>query len=114
MSELTVQEWKTFLKARIVQEKGKDAEALPVFDRLLAQHPNDPHLQSSRAFALQRLGRAEEAVASRIAARYSVLGNSLTGPADEPDVWITNLKDVLDDADEFEQAGGIAASLVAW
>src|SRR4051812_39315070 len=64
MDQLSLDDWKHFLKARVVQEQGKDADALAVFDELLARHPNNSHLNASRAFALQRLGRTHEAAAN--------------------------------------------------
>jgi hypothetical protein len=114
MSQLSVQDWKTFLKARITQEQGKDQDALKVFEQLLKSNPNNPHLISSRAFALQRLGREDEAAASRLEAKYAVLGTSLSGAADDPEVWTTQLKSLLGETEKFEASGSVTAGLVAW
>jgi predicted Zn-dependent protease len=111
---LSLQEWKTFLKARITQEQGKDQDALKVFDQILASHPNDPHLIASRAFALQRLGREEESAASRLEAKYAVLGTSLVGAADQPDTWTAQLKSLVNEVDRFEASPAAAATMVAW
>ncbi|WP_091993610.1 tetratricopeptide repeat protein [Paraburkholderia lycopersici] len=114
MSELSMQDWKVFLKARIEQEQGKDEEALHVFDDLLAKYPGDPHLSASRAFALQRLGRTDEAAAAHVAAKYAALGRTLVGNQDKPDLWTSQLSSVLTDVDNFEKSGKLAAALVAW
>ena len=108
--QLSVSEWKVFLKARIAQEQGKDQEALAVFDELLAAHPDNAHLVSSRAFALQRLGREEEAQASRIAAKYAALSKSLSGTADDPKAWTQSLNDLVEKID----ATDFSTKLVAW
>ena len=114
MSELSLADWRRFLKARIQQEQGKDAEALKTFDELLASNPNNPHLISSRAFALQRLGRDDEAAAHRIEAKYAVLGNSLVGDADDPEVWAAQLKALLGESERFETTGAIGSTLIVW
>jgi predicted Zn-dependent protease len=115
MAEMTVADWTTFLRARIEQERGQDAQALSVFERLLEKYPNDPHLNSSRAFALQRLGREQEAIASSIAARYTSLGQALVGPNDTPDVWISALQDVVEELERPERAAEAAARpLMVW
>jgi predicted Zn-dependent protease len=105
--------WRTFLKARITQEQGKDQEALKVFDELLLAYPDNPHLLASRAAALQRLGREDEAIAGRIAAKYASAAKTLVGPADTPEAWVSRLKNMQADLDRFESSGAIA-SAVAW
>jgi predicted Zn-dependent protease len=114
MSTLSVSEWKSFLKARILQEEGQDEKALTVFEELLSAHPDDPHLQSSRAFALERLGRPEEARANRVAVKYADLGKTLIGPADKPEAWIGQLSNLLNATEEAELKGAVASSVVAW
>lgn len=114
MSNLSLSDWRTFLKARIDQEEGNDEQALKVFERLLALNPNNQHVVSSRAFALERLGRADEAIADRIAVKYADIGKTLIGPADKPDVWTRQLSGLLDDADSTERNNMVASALVAW
>jgi len=114
MDQLSLPEWKRFLKARIAQEQGKDQEALKTFEDLLAAHPNNAHLISSRAFALQRVGRDDEAAANRIEAKYATLGKSLVGEADDPEVWTAKLKSLLGDTEKFETSGTIASTLIVW
>ena len=114
MANLSVQDWKTFLDARLTQEKGDDAKALQVFDELLAVYPDNRHLQSSRAFALERLGRGEEAIASRIAVKYAEIGRTLIGPADKPDAWTQQITSLLDDVEEAKANNALSAALIAW
>jgi hypothetical protein len=114
MSSLSAEDWKTFLEARIQQENGADEQALKVFEALLAAHPDDRHLQASRAFALERLGRAEEAVADRISAKYTELGRTLVGSKDKPDVWTEQLQSLVGDIDQASTNKIAAAALMAW
>jgi hypothetical protein len=114
MAEMTVADWKNFLEARIEQERGNDERALSVFDGLLERYPDNAHLSSSRAFALDRLGRGQEAAASRIAARYAGLGQALVGANDTPDVWISALRDVVNDADQPGKNVSVAPGPIAW
>jgi len=114
MSELSMQDWKVFLKARIEQEQGKDDQALEIFDSLLAKYPGDPHVAASRAFALQRLGRTDDAAAAYVAAKYAALGRTLVGGQDKPDLWSSQLSSVLTEVDDYEKSGKLAATLVAW
>jgi predicted Zn-dependent protease len=114
MSQLTVSDWKSFLEARIEQEQGKDESALARFESLLGRYPDNPHLLASRTFALQRLGRAEEAAASQIAAKYAELGRTLVGEKDQPEVWTSQLQATISELDDFQKSGKIASVLMAW
>jgi predicted Zn-dependent protease len=114
MSELTIQDWKVFLRARIEQEQGKDQQALQVFEALLQKYPGNSHLAASRAIGLQRLGRTDDAAAASIAAKYAALGRTLTGEQDKPEVWSAQLNSVLGEADDFQKSGKLAATLIAW
>lgn len=114
MADLSVDQWKTFLHARLLQESGKDAEALEVFDRLLTLHPTNPHLQSSRAFALERLNRGSEAVPARVAAAYAKAASSLVGNADKPEDWTAELKNLISEVELTERGRPLTAALVAW
>ena len=114
MSQLSVNDWKLFLEARIEQEQGKDASALARFESLLDRYPDNPHLLASRTFALQRLGRADEAVASQIAAKYAELGRTLVGERDRPEVWTSQLHATVSELDEFQKSGKVASVLMAW
>ncbi len=114
MSEMTVQDWKVFLRARIEQEQGKDQEALLTFEALHQKYPGDAHLAASRAFSLQRLGRTDEAAAASIAAKYAVLGRTLVGDRDESEEWTNQLNAVLGEVEDFEKSGKLAATLIAW
>jgi tetratricopeptide (TPR) repeat protein len=53
----------TFNHALALQRDDRDAEALPVWDALLAEHPDLRSATFNRALALQRLGRRAEAIA---------------------------------------------------
>lgn len=114
MNDLSIQDWKVFLKARIEQEQGKDDHALRVFDSLLAKYPGNAHLAASRSYALQRLNRTGEAAAAQIAAKYAALGRTLLGEHDRPELWVAELQTTLTEVDEFERSGKLAASVVAW
>lgn len=114
MSQLSLADWKLFLKARIDQEQGNDNDALNIFDKLLQKYPDDPHLLASRTFALSRLDREEEARASHVATKYAMLGRTLIGEQDIPERWAGELKNVLGDIEELERGGKISASLVMW
>ena len=113
VDDLNADEWIAFLKARILQEKGNDAEALPVFERLLAGHPRNPHLLSSRAMALKRLGKPEVLVA-KIAAEYAEAGRRFVGPGDKPDVWVEKMTALLSALEKKDADAFVADSLVAW
>jgi hypothetical protein len=114
--QLTVGEWKTFLQARIKQEQGKDSDALPIFESLLAAHPHNVHLLASRAYALSRLKRGEDATASIIDAEYSQAGQTLVGSKDRPDLWGEKLTTLLGQIDQVEKTktAGIAIGAVPW
>lgn len=114
MANLTSDQWKTFLNARLLQEQGKDAEALDVFDKLLSANPTNPHLQASKAFALERLDRKGDAAAARIAAAYSKAAVSLSGDADRPESWTSELNNLLNEIQQVERGRGISPVLVAW
>jgi hypothetical protein len=114
MNDLSIQDWKVFLKARIEQEQGKDDQALRVFDSLLTKYPANQHLAASRSYALQRLNRGGEAAAALIAAKYAALGRMLVGDQDRPELWTSQLHSTLADVDEFERSGRLAAAVVAW
>lgn len=114
MPDLTTDQWKSFLNARILQEQGKDAEALEMFDKLLAANPSSTHLQSSRAFALERLNRRGDAASARIAAAYSKTAASLSGEADKPEAWTSELTNLLNEVQQLEKGRSISAALVAW
>jgi hypothetical protein len=111
--QLTVDEWRTFLKARIKQEQGHDADALPVFESLLVFHPRNPHLLASRTFALARLKQGENAAASVIEAEYSQAGQTLVGANDKPDQWEAKLNSLLTQLEQYEKSNFQAASMVA-
>lgn len=104
--------WRVFLKARITQEQGKDQDALKAFEDLLLAHPDNPHVLASRAASLQRLGREDEAIAGRIAAKYAAAAKSLAGPADTPEAWTSRMKGMLTDLERFETSGALASAIV--
>lgn len=112
--EMTADEWKTFLQARISQEQGRDAEALPIFERLLAAHPRNVHLLASRTFALARLNRGSEAATAKISAEYSDLGSTLVGPNDKPDAWIAKLTSMVSEMEQVQTRGFAAQTMAAW
>lgn len=114
MNQLSIQDWKTFLRARIDQERGRDEQALGIFETLLRTYPDNPHLQASRSFALTRLRREPEAAASQIAAKYANLGRTLVGDKDNPEVWNNKLNMLLSDIEGFEKSGAMAAAAIAW
>jgi hypothetical protein len=115
MATLSVSDWKTFLKARLLQEQGDDKQALSIFDDLLAKYPEDKHVKSSRAFALERLGRGDEAAATRIAVKYADLGRTLVGKSDKPEVWAEEINGILKDIESADVKGvATASALVAW
>jgi len=114
MDELTVPEWKSFLGARITQENGDDGKALEIFDELLKLHPTNPHLLGARAFALQRLGRKEDAIAAQLESSYSELGKSLTGTRDVPEVWTARLKSLLEETEAPEALMAAGGATIAW
>jgi predicted Zn-dependent protease len=111
---MNLNEWGEFLQARITQEKGNDAEALDVFEALLAKHPTNPHLQASRAHTLRRLGREQEAVAAVIAARYASLAQTLVGEADNPEAWVATMVDLANDAERAAKGEPFATAAMAW
>lgn len=113
MSQMTVNDWKLFLKARIAQEQGQDKKALTVFEDLLEKYPRHPHLLASRSFALSRSGRDKEATASVIAAKYAELGRALVGEADQPEAWSRELEGLVEQLDS-ERGNVLASALVAW
>jgi len=114
--QLTTGEWKVFLRARILQEQGDDAGALPVFNSLLAAHPRNAHLLASRTYALARLGQGESAISSTISAEYSQAGQALVGVRDKPDQWEAKLNDLLSQLDQAERANfqTVAFEAVPW
>ena len=112
--EMTTDEWKTFLQARITQEQGRDSEALPIFERLLDAHPRNAHLLASRTFALARLNRASEAATAKISADYADAGRALVGANDKPDVWIGKLTSMLSEMDQVQTRGFAAQMMAAW
>ena len=114
MSDLTTDQWKTFLNARLLQEQGKDAEALDSFERLLAANPTNAHLQASKAFALDRLNRKGDAAAARIASAYSKAAAQLSGEADKPEAWSAELGSLLGEIQQVEKGRGFSAVMVAW
>lgn len=114
MSELSLNEWKAFLTARIAQEQGDDEKALKTFEELLRIHPDNVHLQSSVSFALERLGRGKEAAGTRIAAKYAQLASSLSGGNDQPDAWNAALSSVVADIDHAELRGSVSPVLMVW
>lgn len=111
--DLSIDEWTTFLKARINQEKGNDEQALQTFEQLLISHPRNPHLLSSRAIALKRLNRPDMLMA-KVAAEYAELGRTLVGPNDKPDVWVDKLTELLSATQTKDSDAFVASSLVAW
>lgn len=114
MPDLTIDQWKAFLSARLLQEQGKDSEALETFDRLLAASPGNAHLQASRAFALDRLNRKSDAVGARIAVAYSKAAAALSGDADKPDAWTSELSNLLNEVQGLEKGRGLSAAMAAW
>ncbi len=112
--DLSSKEWRTFLEARIQQENGNDAEALDVFESLYRRHPGNPHLKASRAYALQRLGRASEADLIRIDAEYSEAGRTLIGERDEPEAWISRLSSLVESLDKGVSKSLVSSSMVDW
>jgi len=114
MPDLSPDQWKTFLNARLLQEQGKDADALEAFDKLLSANPTSAHLQSSRAYALERLNRRGEAASARIAAAYSKTAAALIGDADKPDAWTAELNTLLNEVQQLEKGRSISTVMIAW
>lgn len=115
MTELSTTDWKAFLNARIIQEKGDDEKALKTFEGLLEKYPHNQHLKSSRAFALERLNRGVEALADRISAKYAEIGRQLTGDADKPEAWNAELSEILENVERAEDGISLSAgAFVAW
>lgn len=114
MPDLTTDQWKAFLNARLLQEQGKDAEALDGFERLLAANPTNAHLQASKAFALDRLNRKGDAIAARVSAAYSKAAAQLSGDADKPEAWTTELGSLLNEIQQVEKGRGFSTVMVAW
>lgn len=114
MASLNTEQWKSFLNARLLQEQGKDSEALEAFDKLLASSPGNQHLQASLAFALERLDRRGDATAARIAAAYSRASAALSGEADKPEAWTAELSTLLGEIQQVEKGRSISPVLVAW
>ncbi len=114
MAGLNTEQWKSFLNARLLQEQGKDGEALETFNKLLASDPGNQHIQASRAFALERLDRKGDATVARIAAAYSKASAALSGEADKPEAWTAELSSLLGELQQVEKGRGISAVLVAW
>lgn len=112
--ELSANEWKAFLTARIQQEKGDDEGALEAFGELLGKHPRNEHLLTSRAYALSRLGRADAARIALIDAKYTAAGKDLVGDRDEPDAWVSRLSGLLEALEASPNRALAAASAVAW
>ena len=112
--ELSASEWKAFLTARVEQEKGDDEGALAIFDELLAKHPRNEHLLSSRGYALSRLGRADDAQIARIDAEYTAAGKDLVGDKDDPDAWLRRLSGLLESLEANPERAMVAGSAVAW
>ncbi|HVZ39473.1 MAG TPA: hypothetical protein VHI13_09360 [Candidatus Kapabacteria bacterium] len=113
MAALTLTDWNTFLNARVQQENGNHASALAAFDQLLLTYPDNEHLQISRAFALQSLGQGNQAGATLVGLKYAQLGQSLSGPADSPSAWTSNLNAIIGDIGTGNFAAE-ASALVAW
>lgn len=114
MPDLTVDQWKSFLGARLLQEQGKDSEALEAFDRLLAANPGNPHLAASRAFAFDRLNRKSDAIGARLQLAYSKAAAALSGEADKPEAWTAELNNLLNEIQGVEKGRGISTVMVAW
>lgn len=114
MSNMSVDDWRSFLEGRIAQERGNDAKALSTFDKLQQKYPGNAHIASSRAFALERLGRSREASASRIAARYAELSGQLSGASDDPVAWVAGLDDLLEQTRAAADGKNVDAFVVAW
>lgn len=111
MSDLKA--WNDFLDARILQEKRKDTDALPILDRLCSEHPNTSAFLRARAWSLSVLNREEDAVSSVVAAKYAELAGKLRGDADIAETWISELES-LKDAINISSDKRIATSAVAW
>lgn len=112
--ELSASEWKAFLTARVDQEKGDDDGALAIFDKLLAKHPRNEHLLSSRGYALSRLGRADDAQVAMINAEYTAAGKDLVGDKDNPDAWLKRLSGLLGSLEASPERAMAVGSAVAW
>ncbi len=96
MPELSVEDWKEFIKARLLQEAGKDGEAFPVFDKLAKAYPRNPHAQTARAFALLRMDQKDDATSARLDAAYSKAAAALSGSSDRPEAWTRELNSLLE------------------
>ncbi len=114
MSDLSLDEWKVFLKARLQQEAGRDAEALATFNQLSEVKADNAHVQASRAFALSRLNNGPASSALRIGAAYSKAAASLVGDADTPEAWTAELNSLLSELDGVQKGRPVSASFVVW
>ena len=114
MSDMSLDDWKIFLEARLAQEGGNDADTLSTFEALAEKYPNNPHVQSSRAFALERMGEEAQAAPFRIAARYSNAARSLVGSSDTPELWSDEIKELLDSLDGISKGKAVPGTFKAW
>ena len=93
--------WKEFLQARILQEKGNDAQSLEIFDKLANHYPDNEHFQTAKTFALARLGRRDEAIASNVTKLYTDAAKKLNGSEDRSESWINELNSLVSEVDKF-------------
>lgn len=115
MSDMTMEDWKEFLKARLEQESGKnESEVNDVFERLAQSYPDNPHVQASLAFALERQGKTEESITQRVGAKYSSLARSLSGNNDSPELWSKELQELLDGLKSASKGKGVPGTFKAW
>ncbi len=104
--------WKNFLKGRILQEQGNNEKALEYIDKALAINPNNAHYLNAKVFALQSLGRSDNAMAASIASKYEALAKKYVGKADKPGPWIEGLEEISANIDDFEEKAEEAIKVV--
>lgn len=94
--------WKLFLKGRILQEEGKDSEALKLIEEALKIESNNPQFLNAKAFLLKSMKRNDEALLNVIKSKYSDLASRITDKNDKPDHWVPGLTGLVKDIESFK------------
>jgi hypothetical protein len=102
--------WKTFINGRMAIESGDVADGLKAINKAIKLDPSEPIFSRSRD-AVEGLVRssAEEAAATELASEYNRMAKANTGANDTPDVWLSDLKGLLDKAE-----GKVSPVAIAW
>ena len=94
--------WKIFLKGRILQEEGKDNEALKYFEEASKIEPNNSQFLNAKAFALQNLKRTDEALLNIVKSQYSKLATKLVEKNDKPEQWLEGLNEIVNNIEKIK------------